>query len=684
MNRLGLLVLLAVALAAPAGANWGRSTGSSNLGGFWRLWSPAPRGDTVIFDFAPALSSTTEHRLPACTAANNCAMQCTASLTGDAWRCVTGAGASFTVTQGTGTAVANVWGQPALQIFSDANAPTISAANAAALESVWTQPHTVITTAFSNTISGNTVQLHFRQQSASGGLAARTESGHRCIWLNTSAAPTSVTVTVSANSSQYGWSIGTCRKSGTGASSSYTARSNGTASTSAWAADPGAASSTIAYFGRNSTAGSYLGGQFESVTIYSAALSDDEIAGIEAAWKGTAPIVSMSGDAIEYLSGSLFGARPMLADADGYYFPMGINVPRVTSAGYYIEEHGNETTRGASWATDALDASSWTTVGTPTVTANQASGPFSRWKSAAEADLAVDDDAAAMEGFQGTTCGTTAQRYTVSCFLAPGTSGVTTDKARLVVETDATGTTNCDKTLTAGFSRYTCSATVSGSPTYVRGRLLIGNATTDTGSVLVSQCQCDEDGWANSPHITNSATSLDNSNASNAEVDLWPTNGGAYQVVFRPDFTWATDLYDNNDTYEPMDLHNNGSTDHRVLGWQYYNTNPAIATRGSGQPTTSTDTYATSNPNVVAGSLYAFKIRWKDVGGGKAHHWIYFDECLGSVDACEATTLIGSDTTGNMYGPTTGDWGGWQIGCRYSHTICMEGHILRATAWRIQ
>ena len=436
---------------------------------------------------------------------------------------------------------------------------------------------------------------------------------------------------------------------------------------------------TQANFGRNIGTTLWLGGQYESLTIFSVAKTDAQLASYQADWAGLNPATSTTVDDLRYAR----GGQLWTLNAAGQYYPIAPEIPVMESAGMAIGEHTNESGSGATWATDNLDASSWTVVGTPTTTVNVDSGPFSSWRNTAEGDRVVDDDAAAFEGYEAvTSAGVAVDRFTVSCFLKQGDTGITTTKARLILrQSGTTDVATCDKTLTSAWVRYTCSGTTSGPPTSVRGRVLVGNATADTGSILVSQCQVNADGWAAAPLIGNGAVGVDDLSSTLAEVAAWTKTGGTrHEVIFTPDFS-RSDIFDLSDTYEPVDLDEVTHTDHRVLLWHYYNLPHAMATRGAAAPLTETDTYAASDIPESAGHTYAFSARWVPVGGGFVNHYLYFNECPGSVSACEATTLIASDTTGTKRAPVTADWGWLRIGCRYNKIACMSGHIARVRIW---
>jgi hypothetical protein len=649
------------------------SPGSVSIG-------PSASLGAVFFDYNPYAVAP---MLPTCTVANSCTLQCKASTSGNVWQCTKGDGTAVTVTQGTGS-VAELGPQGiAHQFVDDTTAPTITSANLGTiLQDYFTSDHTVIATGGAIAAAPGAINYLFRLADAGvQSFDLRHESGTKCIWTDTTKTPTNATVTYSSSEGVLtGLSFLACRKSGT----SYTAWQNTNSTSTTWAQSVGTISGTTAYFGRHSSTTLYLNGWLQSITFYAAAKTDAELALIEDQWMGTAPSTSQSGLGLAtFHSGKTFAPRA----SDGKQYAFSNAVPRVvtgSSAGLLIDE-GVGT--NASWAADPTNASTWTAVGTPTTTANQDSGPFSKYRNGAEADLIVDDDAGAFEGYTSVrSAGTAAGKYTAWCWVRSGTSGVTTNKVRMsVVATGGTsaGSADCDfSDLTSTFTQKKCVATITGTATTIQGRVTVGNATTDTGSVIVSFCQIDDDPFINDPHFGDTAIGVDNVFASNTEVDAWNTAGGDYVSIFTPNFSRVdlTPSPDTDDSYEIFDLYNDAKSDHRVLAWHYNYANPAIATRGSGQPTTSTDTYATSDYNEVAGTKYALRVKWKKCADPTfSKHWVYLDTCS-DPNTCLPTTAIGSDETCTKYSPTTTDWGGLQIGCRYSVTVCMLGTIHRITA----
>lgn len=136
---------------------------------------------------------------------------------------------------------------------------------------------------------------------------------------------------------------------------------------------------------------------------------------------------------------------------------------------------------------NSLDATASATVGTPTVTADQDSGPLSTYAGGAEADQISDDDAAANEGIESDSAGTADGTYTCSAFMASGTS---TDYTVDILK-DGVSVGSCTGTdLTTTYSRKSCSqATGGAASTDITCTVTVGDAVTDTGTILVSGLQ---------------------------------------------------------------------------------------------------------------------------------------------------------------------------------------------------
>ena len=171
------------------------------------------------------------------------------------------------------------------------------------------------------------------------------------------------------------------------------------------------------------------------------------------------------------------------------------------------------------WAADALAADTWVAVGSPVVTANASSGPFARWKNAAEGDLITTSNVAALDGVQSlavvnsTDGGFTASGagwVNASCFLSQGTAGVTRDKARITFVTDGAldaGVSTCDITGLDGTPRrYPLTTGCAGffwGAKSVKANLVVGDATPQVGSITVYQCQISQTLELESPMVSN-------------------------------------------------------------------------------------------------------------------------------------------------------------------------------------
>ena len=157
------------------------------------------------------------------------------------------------------------------------------------------------------------------------------------------------------------------------------------------------------------------------------------------------------------------------AGAAGSILPA--NRPCVTRGGLLVE--GTRTNLLPRW--EELDNASWASVGTPTMSANSTVSPWGTLT----ADTLGDDDGAAFEGKTQTVATTATNPSVLSCYAKAGTG------TKLRLSNDAT---TCDSTVTADWVRYSCpDASASGAST--AQAVLVGNATTDTGNIVVTGCQ---------------------------------------------------------------------------------------------------------------------------------------------------------------------------------------------------
>jgi hypothetical protein len=655
--------------------------------GFVANTTPPP---TTLLDFYPAAMSLSSPSIEACTTANNCVLDCTATTSGGPWACVNGSGATVNVTQGTGAdTVTTPWGT-ALKQVTDAKAPKLSTPSA--FETFWTQPHTVVTFGYSTTQTSS-IPFELAQFTGSPNGFRMRFNDNFCNWFNSAATPTSIAVTGSGLIPQAsnGWNVMSCRKAGTGASSVYTARANGiSSSSSAWPFDPGAPTGGNLFFGRDSvSSGIPLDGPLHRVRLYNAAISDARLAALEAAYQGGGLLAADGTTLIDHTSGAqVFYVDPLTGKA----WPYGNGTAEVESTGIPVEERNDTEVGGAgnNWAADGLNVSSWTDVGTPIVTTNQASGPFSTWKNTAEADLIADDDAAAFEGKSANnSCDNAVDHDTASCWIAPGTSGTTTTKARIdwVVTGGGTATpSSCDFTLGAGFNRYSCPTVTSGTVTTLKGRVLVGNAASDTGSILVSQCQCDRQARAQTGLMADATSQgRDSYHIPTTATAAWHAAGVRNNGTLREVFTLNHDvpgdeLSDAADSWFLEDMSNAGESDHRMTLFYEVagslNHQLCFRLEDADGDTTNVDICSSPNITFARNTQYVVRAQWKACDATHTDRWLYVDTCADAA-TCDATTLAASDTSCTLKNIADDTWGRMWLGNRFSNSFGLNGRIAR-------
>jgi hypothetical protein len=452
--------------------------------------------------------------LSACTTADGCVLDCGVGIaTGNQtiWECVDGSGAAVAVTAGVGTvfeSTGHAATPTAARINSDAQAPQLT--SAAAFNSVWSGgDHTLVLIASPTTaVSANPILFSHGYFAESGIVAQGSGANFNVFWSGTG-----VNVSLPVAVSTVGrWSVMTARRSAT----TYTTRVNGTQATTtigtvlATTADP-------MRFGRYRDVNRDAAGPLARARIYTRALSDVEVTRLEAGWWGaTAETrnVSVARASTRWCPDDAGNIRA-IADAAGC----------VNAKGLLVEE---ARTNYASASLSIDSAADWTVLATPTITADQASGPFARLNGGPEMDLLVDDDAANQEGVQARSVGgaSAAVAYTASFYVAPGTSGTERNKASLWIDHNGTsalakcdwaalntGTPTCtpqtaavcgtaETGLPGGVVRISCTTTITGAPTTVLGQIREGNVAADTGSILVAGGQVEAGGFASSPIVT--------------------------------------------------------------------------------------------------------------------------------------------------------------------------------------
>jgi hypothetical protein len=693
-----LALLAALLIGGPADA---QSTGS---------WGRTPPGDWRRSPMSPSVTvydrdfrvGSTLGSLPDCNPDNDCELQCVAAASG-VLSCTDENGAAITVTAGTGpTSVVDPYGRYALNNITAAKAPRITSANGASLEGFFAnnQPWTIVMTGAGNAVSNAaTSPIVNMFPSAGSDVNIRSQSGgsptggdFECL-INTYDATAS-------NGLGVGWAMQSCRYDGSSAMRSRSNANTTISDTSGTYTNP---TGITWWFGRNNAGTVDNEGYIESFTVFSTEKSDADLQALFEDWAG----LNDSADSpLDFTCAGTCGESWILVGSQ--YQRFGVGTPPLDGDGLILTSAAQDNNPVASgWATDPLDASSWTDVGTPTVTVNQAAGPFGDWRAGiggSEADLIVDNDGAVGEGKTGTLgCGdvqTATGSYTASCWIRSGTSGTTTTEARIGVVTDATGTTMCPITgLTSSFQRYDCTAAITGSPTSIKGRVLVGDADADTGSIIVSQCQCENREYATMPRASSSAIVSTGWQIPAAETATWNdgTTGGLDQeVVFKFDFVWPDEspyiqmIFDVSQAAD----HNNHSTV-MFLSSTLVDSNwhMSVATYPNTHPVdcpveadTDTDSANQASP-LAANTWYVMRFKYLPAGesGGipRVNHYLYFDTCADPA-TCHATTLIGSDTTGTKCAPEDALGYAW-LGRRTPGSIRpMDGRIARITVKNVK
>lgn len=323
------------------------------------------------------------------------------------------------------------------------------------------------------------------------------------------------------------------------------------------------------------------------------------------------------------------------------------------------------------WAADPLDATSWTAVGSPVVTANVRYGPFGAAKKANTADRIYDDDGAAFEGAKSLTAGTTADWYSASCYVEPGTSdaGTVINKGNIFWETTGvSGTTNV-ATLSDGglmdyfeldggllpdggfrayrvFSKASFNATNDGGTTGLYASVRIGHTAAETGNLVVGQCQLTKRSDLRPPNDNGSVVS-DAHYVGDPPNSGWPdiSLGGKYEVIHMPAYdaneTWWTGAFGGPAfPYYFFDPTQSGGAHAGTFIWGYQ-----LPGRSYAQG------IVTTGPiSLIPGRLHADSIEWTKQANGKCNFVVKHDVCAVGVAAadCEATTIINSDSTGTL------------------------------------
>ncbi len=602
MRAIALLALLA---AAPTGFREPRSF--SRIGD--RVSRPQrASGASASFNLAQTYSFGASYAMPTPESGS---VLCKVNAGGTAWECKDSAGvANGTVTQGSGTTYVDTFaGVKAINDVTGSTAPVWDFGDL----NLFAGNFTVIAAGFPNGASGATLiwldGSTFDIRSSGGSLTSRFgSSGTR---------PSLTGPPVG------GWAVVTARKSGTG--TTHTIRSNGNNGlTQTYTDDLPGSLGPLLHFGESDGSTAPMRGPLAWVYIVPRALTDAQVLAIELAWFGAPANLTYTspGECVDNIATSgqidcFAGGAPALNAEQG------------------LRTHRLLNNR---WAADPLALATAVDVGTPTVTSDVASGPLSRRQNGPEVDRMVDDDVLSLEGKQSVySVGAAAGPATFTCYLAAGDTGVTRTKARLRIDSDGTGSTDCDfSDLGSTYAAKTCSASITGSPTYIKAQLLVGNSITDTGSILVSACQLNGANWVEPMYVTGN----ESAGAPLAWLDISGTSitaGGKYEVVFTPPYdpnsaTYlsAADilyLWDGTPTA-------GGHYAYFLVGYTVAGQLQSVTSNG-----VSDCTMALSNVSLTPNQRYAMSIEWTG-SGASCSCTARLNTCAGSAASCFATTPV--------------------------------------------
>lgn len=675
------LLIGALGVAAAGGIYFATTRGDAAAGSGGRIAriggrrTAAPASGLTV---AAAYDFTAAPTLPICVGDPHCVMLCKVTST-PAWQCFDNTGAQVSgMTQGSGTTYVGTFAA-GVSAINDVTAATAPTASMAALDSLLDGTHniTVVGAGYATTQENATFQHFFYHFNAAGLYVRREGSNFACAFNNSNA-----TVGTAGVSELDGWVVWSCRKNGT----SHVARVNGVNGTPVVGADGLAPDPTTAYFGSRASGTLAQNGPAAWVGFYDEAKSDAWTTSTENAWWGL-PSTVTNVASVTQLLGKINGSNVDFFQANAAITDSALGV---------------HTLRGFtnSWSADSTDFTGATPINSPVITTNVASGPLARWKNAPEVDRVVDASAVAFVGGEGaasTPVRSGVGGYTASFILAAGDTGVTKDKARIAWVTDGSSPSfACDATLSAGacvvsgsgcnFSGLTASYVRIGcvmlatTPTSVKAQLLVGNATADTGSLLVAHGQTGQGTFADLPTADNVAHGSGWIQVTDASA--WPSSPtspkGKYEAVFVPQWninaTWAQPdgniyLFDAN----------TGSQHAAVMVPGYTSLGAVLgALRSAGDGGGGVNDLIAGSVSTTPGATYVIALAWAAHGAG-CDGFLYFDSCPAAA-SCHATTLLKSDTSGTGSCPQAATVA--TLGNRFDGSVPTSVWIPRVTIFR--
>lgn len=637
----------------------GRVTGSSTP-------PPAP----FVQDLQYAVQAPT---VPACNWSEACQMSCHVNDAGTLWECwLADAGSAGTVTQGTGTQFRRT--QFGVNTMQDVTAAAHPSATLASIDAVWGGDWTVTAGGYGTTLSG-AIQVFLDINSVGQGLVIRNEgAGVRSYVIGLGG----LVQVDTASPSRDGWALVSLRR---GDGNIYggvnSAESLGVADTTGLV---GLTSGAYDFADRQG-GGLPLRGPLAFLNLYSS--GDAGIVERDRKRMFGLPVTPTG-----MLTGNATGTLCMNYDG-------GASECFLTRASM-VGPQGLSTQRGAV-TTDKMgsvniDPSTWATVGSPTVTANAASGPFYVLRNQNECAMVIDHDAGAA-GFEGniSASGYVADTlgndsYTFWAYLGQGDSGTTTDKARLQIDVtgggwdDAGKTFYCDKTIaSAGVGVYSCQSPPfvvdAGSPT-VKGSILVGSTGADVGAVVACGAALTPRPWIDPLPMTNVAVGDFSSQVINPAAWAFTGGGGKVEVVFssRYDITTASGYGGAESVLYLFDAYDTSPT-HNILMILGYSQPGEVLGRLGDTAGPFTDLVATG-VSLTPGSFYGISIEWR--GTVTCDSVLRLDLCSDPTN-CHPTTSIATATAGTCPTAPTGV----NLANRYDNTVPTSTNIYSVTTWHL-
>lgn len=623
-----------------------------------------PGGAHDFAEFAPASTyfGQSVGTLPTCTGDSSCVMICKVTSGGSSWNCYTNTGADAgVVTQGTGTTYQDTFG-PGLKAMSDVTSAKAPRVVSTSLDALFKADHTIVMGGYATTLTDPTYQHWIGANDGSSRIFyVRNESGSLlCVWSG-AGGTRSASSTVAVN----GWTVASCRQSGT----DHYARNNGADGplVSGAAITANLTAATPYYMGDRETAGLPMRGPLAFVAFYSEAKSDTQLRGIENSFWGVGLDAGLG----------LSGVVGLPNDA-GTRVDFFAALAHAVSPDRGLRTVGQTENVDNNWAADPFAVESWTNVGTPLVGVNVASGPFAAWKNTAECDNLEDNDGAAFEGKASgelqRSIQTLAQHaWTIRVWASKGDAGTTRDKMRLALVSadgiflsDGGLEEDCDFTLDDTVKPYDCKGfTTDAGVATVKGRVLVGNTAATQGSITVCHAQDTPRPYAQLA-VTNSTAF----GSGNFQLDTtgWPSTSlkGKYEIVFTPLNNVSGSDWDNaNGLIYLFDANVAASSAHAVVIIPGYSVAGHMLMRST-QGANSTE-FDVTGISTTAGQRYAVSMEWRPVGGGRCNLWARFNSCSGNAASCAASTVVASSTDGTGYCPDQPTV--VRLGDRYDQTV---------------